>query len=229
MNFSQACLSVVIGFLGGSVIKAVTGPLITVPNFTQAETITPPQRLIFAPKEINGETVYVLTRIEDGNTPYVNLSQEQIVEAHNNGPIDGRAVRAETPLPKKSPIEGITYEDWNDLLKAIRIVESNNNPDAVGDNGNAIGIYQIWKNYHTDACMAGNIGGEYLDCYNPVYAENVVVEYMKRYATKRRLGEVTPEKIARIHNGGPNGYKWKSTDKYWAKVKPLFEKFKAER
>ena len=226
MNFSQVCLSVVVGFLGGSVIKLVTGPLITLPNFSQAETTTPPQRLVFVPKEINGETMYVLTRIEDGNTPYINLSQEQIVDAHNNGPIDGRTVRAETPLPKKSPIEGITYEDWNDLLKAIRIVESNNNPDAVGDNGNAIGIYQIWKNYHTDACMAGNISGDYLDCYDPVYAENVVVEYMKRYATKRRLGTVTPEKVARIHNGGPNGWKIGATDKYWAKVKPLFEKFR---
>ena len=29
---------------------------------------------------------------------------------------------------------------------------------------------------------------EYLDCYNPVYAENVVVEYMKRYATGASIG-----------------------------------------
>ena len=70
-------------------------------------------------------------------------------------------------------------------------------------------------------CMAGNVSGEYLDCYDPVYAENVVVEYMKRYATKRRLGVVTPEKVARIHNGGPNGWKISATDKYWAKVRYL--------
>ena len=228
MNFSQACLSVVVGFLGGSMIKAVTGPVITVPNFTQAETKTPSKRLVFMPKEINGETQYVLSRVEDGSVPY--LSPEQVVEAHNNGPIDGRTLKEEKPKPpKKSPIEGISLGDWNDLLEAIRIVESNNNPDAVGDNGNAIGVYQIWEDYHTDACMAGNIGGDYLDCYDPVYATSVVVEYMKRYAIERRIGKVTPEKIARIHNGGPNGYKWIATDKYWAKVKPVFERLQSER
>lgn len=53
---------------------------------------------------------------------------------------------------------------------------------------------------------------------------------MQRYATVKRLGRVpTVEDIARIHNGGPNGYKktattpaqklkLKNLDKYWAKV-----------
>ena len=219
MNFSQACLSVVVGFVGGSLIKAVTGPIITVPNFTQSEP--PPQRLVFMPKEINGETHYVLSRVEDGRTPY--LTQEQAVEAHNDGPIDGRTLREEKPKPpkKKSPIKGISLGDWNDLLEAIRLVESNNNPDAVGDNGNAIGVYQIWEDYHTDATLGGNLSGEYLDCYDPVYAENVVVEYMKRYAIERRIGKVTPEKIARIHNGGPNGWKINATKEYWEKVKAV--------
>ena len=225
MNGANIFASIVIGFCGGSLVRVFTGPVIEVPNFTQKQPA--PQRLVFMPKEINGETQYVLSRVEDGRIPY--LAPEQIVEAHNNGPIDGRTLRVETPRKKMSPIKGITQEDWDDLLEAIRIVESNNNPNAVGDSGNAIGIYQIWEDYHTDACMAGNINGEYLDCYNPVYAENVVVEYMKRYATKRRLGVVTPEKIARIHNGGPNGCKISATDKYWAKVEPIFERLRSER
>ena len=225
MSGANIFASIVIGFCGGSLVRVFTGPVIEIPNFTQKEP--PPQRLVFMPKEINGETQYVLSRVEDGRTPY--LSPEQIVEAHNNGPIDGRTLRAETPKRKMSPIKGITQEDWDDLLEAIRIVESNNNPNAVGDSGNAIGIYQIWEDYHTDACMAGNISGEYLDCYNPVYAENVVVEYMKRYATERRLGVVTPEKVARIHNGGPNGWKIGATEKYWDKVEPIFERLRSER
>jgi hypothetical protein len=49
--------------------------------------------------------------------------------------------------------------------------------------------------------------------------------YMDRYATAERLGhEPTIEDIARIHNGGPDGYKKSSTDKYWEKVKKLWEK-----
>ena len=225
MSGANIFASIVIGFCGGSLVRVFTGPVIEVPNFTQKQPA--PQRLVFMPKEINGETQYVLSRIEDGRTPY--LAPEQIVEAHNNGPIDGRTLRVETPKRKMSPIKGITQEDWDDLLEAIRIVESNNNPNAVGDSGNAIGIYQIWEDYHTDALMAGNISGEYLDCYDPVYAENVVVEYMKRYATERRLGKVTPEKVARMHNGGPNGWKIGATEKYWDKVEPIFERLRSER
>ena len=43
---------------------------------------------------------------------------------------------------------------------------------------------------------------------------------MARYATERRLGRTpTYEDVARIHNGGPNGYKKTATYKYWQKVK----------
>jgi len=223
MNGANIFASIVIGFCGGSLVRVFTGPVIEVPNFTQKQPA--PQRLVFMPKEINGETHYVLSRVENGSTPYIVPHNHEIVRQENQR-LHEHMQRTETPKRKMSPIEGITERDWNALLEAIRIVESNNNPNAVGDSGNAIGIYQIWEDYHTDACMAGNISGEYLDCYNPVYAENVVVEYMKRYATKRRLGEVTPEKIARIHNGGPNGWRIGATDKYWAKVKPIFERLR---
>ena len=43
---------------------------------------------------------------------------------------------------------------------------------------------------------------------------------MKKYATKKRLGHnPTAEDIARIHNGGPNGFKKGGTEGYWEKVK----------
>ena len=114
---------------------------------------------------------------------------------------------------------GLTDKELTDVLTAIRIVESNNNPDAVGDSGNAIGVYQIWKVYHQDATEFSGIGGNYRDCFDSVYADKVVRAYMARYATKKRLGRpVTMEDVARIHNGGPNGYKKKATLKYWEKV-----------
>jgi hypothetical protein len=37
-------------------------------------------------------------------------------------------------------------------------------------------------------------------------------------AIERRLGVVTLEKMARMHNGGPNGHKKEATKKYWDKV-----------
>ena len=42
---------------------------------------------------------------------------------------------------------------------------------------------------------------------------------MNRYATFQRLGRFpTCEDYARIHNGGPNGYKQSWTDGYWEKI-----------
>ena len=114
----------------------------------------------------------------------------------------------------------LTEKELSDVLTAIRAVESNNNPNAVGDSGNAIGVYQIWEVYWKDATERSGIGGKYRDCFDPDYADRIVRAYMDRYATEKRLGRpVTMEDIARIHNGGPNGYKKKSTLKYWSKVK----------
>jgi len=131
-----------------------------------------------------------------------------------------------TVLLLSSPAYSLSDKELNDVLSAIRIVESNNNPDAVGDGGSAIGVYQIWEVYWQDAVEHSKLPGKYVDCFNRSYADNVVRSYMKRYATKRRLGrEPTQEDIARIHNGGPNGYKKKrATQRYWEKVKRVLER-----
>lgn len=116
----------------------------------------------------------------------------------------------------------ITEKEMTDVLTAIRIVESNDDPNAVGDGGDSIGCYQIQKCYWLDAKEFSDLDGTYLDCYNRGYADRTVRCYMDRYATERRLGrEVTQEDIARIHNGGPNGWKKESTEKYWQKVKKI--------
>ena len=112
-----------------------------------------------------------------------------------------------------------------ELLDAICQVESNCNPDAVGDNGNAIGAYQIWYDYWYDAVTFSDdddleLSDEYKSCYDKDYSEKVVLVYWERYATMKRLGRTpTDEDRARIHNGGPNGYKIDATDGYWDKVK----------
>jgi len=78
------------------------------------------------------------------------------------------------------------------LILAIIAVESSGNDLAVGDNGDAYGCLQIHACYVQDA---------------------------SEYAKEDRLGRpVTIEDIARIHNGGPNGYKKDATIKYWKKV-----------
>ena len=113
----------------------------------------------------------------------------------------------------------LTEQEMTDVLAAIRVVESNDDPNAVGDGGDSIGCYQIQKCYWLDAKEFSDLDGTYLDCYNRGYADRTVRCYMDRYATERRLGrEVTQEDVARIHNGGPNGYKKECTKKFWKKV-----------
>jgi len=115
--------------------------------------------------------------------------------------------------------------DWTKLLAAIKQVESNGNEDAVGDGGRSIGAYQISTRYYGDAVEFNPSlaeGKSYQDVAgegSSAYAEEVIKSYMDRYATEARLGhKPTAEDIARIHNGGPNGYKKDSTLGYWKKV-----------
>ena len=109
------------------------------------------------------------------------------------------------------------------LLDAMKQVESEGNPCATGDNGRSLGAYQIMEAYYNDALQynpsLGDGGRTYSDVWgigSEAYSEEVIASYMGRYATPERLGrQPTDEDIARIHNGGPNGYQRDSTLPYW--------------
>ena len=97
---------------------------------------------------------------------------------------------------------------------------------AVGDGGTSFGPYQIRRAYYIDAVQYNprlrDGGKSFENVHGPgsyVYSEMVIQAYMNRYATVARLGHTaTNEDIARIHNGGPNGFRKSSTLKYWKKV-----------
>jgi len=100
------------------------------------------------------------------------------------------------------------------------LVESSLNPALVGDNGGAIGVLQMHKAYVQDAAEFAKKDWVHEDCLEPEIAVKIFRAYMARYATKKRLGrKPTLQDIARIHNGGPNGYKKDSTLRYWKIVK----------
>ncbi len=119
------------------------------------------------------------------------------------------------------------------LLAAILMVESSGNlnpPD--GDGGLSIGPYQIKYVYWLDS----ETPGKWKDCkaQNSTekeklrakdYSEKVILNYWKRYGSKflKSMSINDCEKLARIHNGGPVGYKKQSTTKYWNKVKKYLD------
>ena len=98
--------------------------------------------------------------------------------------------------------------------------------NAVGDGGTSFGPYQIRRAYYSDAVQYNprlqDGGKSFENVHGPgsyAYSERVIQAYMDRYATVARLGHTATDKdIARIHNGGPNGFRRSSTLKYWKKV-----------
>lgn len=105
------------------------------------------------------------------------------------------------------------------FILALIMVESSGNPKAIGDGGLAYGALQLHKAYVQDAAEYANKPWTHQDAFDPDKSIDIFKAYMARYATYERLGRApTFEDIARIHNGGPNGYKKEATVKYWKKV-----------
>jgi hypothetical protein len=131
------------------------------------------------------------------------------------------------PLPN-SKSNGVLDANIKQLLPAMARVESRGDPKAIGDSGDAIGLYQIHRSYWTDAVNYDKtLGGTYKDCFDPDYARRVVYAYLHRYGSNNS----DIEQLARIHNGGCNILKkqhsqkkseikaWNNTTKYWNKIK----------
>lgn len=108
--------------------------------------------------------------------------------------------------------------DLEFLLDAIARVESNNNPDAVGDNGRAIGSYQIHRRYWQDGIRILGVDWKYRDARDPHKARRVVRAYLRYYGKGKSLLD-----MARIHNGGPNGHRKRATLAYSRKVETILE------
>jgi hypothetical protein len=114
------------------------------------------------------------------------------------------------------------YSYSTELLNAIACIESNCDDKAIGDGGEAVGRYQIHKIYVDDVNRIAGTSYSYDDRYDPVKSEQMVIIYLTHYGDfyTRVTGKTpTAEVLARIHNGGPYGYRKKETIKYWNKVK----------
>ena len=118
----------------------------------------------------------------------------------------------------------------NDLIKIIIPlliqIESGGDPNAIGDKGLAVGILQLHPIYVKDVNLSFSTHYTLEDRFDKQKSIEITTLYLKKYgrAYERATGrKVTPEVLARIHNGGPNGWKKKSTNKYWNRCKKLIE------
>jgi len=134
-----------------------------------------------------------------------------------------------------------TIRDWQDRLwPAICYVESGHDPNAVGDGGKAVGIAQIWEICVNDVNRimghGPNVGFKYDDRKNEkksramfeIYTEYYGVRCAKEKARLHSLGltdrmpdaagEFSIGDLARIWNGGPDGWKKAATKEYELRV-----------
>lgn len=111
---------------------------------------------------------------------------------------------------------GEPQERYEPFLRALAQKESSGNPNAHNEKENAAGLYQIRPCYLADINRI--LGYERFiddDRYDPKKAALMVVIYLDHYATAKRLGHrPTWADRARIHNGGPNGFKAPATVRY---------------
>ena len=123
------------------------------------------------------------------------------------------------------------------LLDAIKYVESKNNSKAVGDKGRAFGCYQIHKVYIDDVNRIYKTNYKHSDAFNEKLAREIAKKYLTFYGKeyfKETGKEPTNEIFARIHNGGPSGWKngpgekaknrYNNTSVYWMKVEKALKK-----
>ena len=107
----------------------------------------------------------------------------------------------------------IRSDEIERLLDAIAKVESRHDLNATGDGGKAVGVYQIHRDYWADGTKFLGVTWDYALAADPEKAREVVRAYLLHYGQGCTLLE-----MARIHNGGPNGYKKPSTLAYARKI-----------
>lgn len=113
------------------------------------------------------------------------------------------------------------------LIPVLIQVESGGDLEAVGDNGKAIGVLQLWNIYIQDVNRVYKTKYSHSDAKYYYNSIEIAVRYLtfwgKQYE-KRTGKEATLEILAKLHNGGPyadksKGQKLVNVNNYWKKVK----------
>lgn len=115
--------------------------------------------------------------------------------------------------------ENTIYDKIPEIIKVLRVIESQNDPNAIGDNGKAKGVLQIHSIYVKEVNNRYGTSFKHNEMFDPVKAEEVTYLYMKffiKYYNKKFNKMPTEQDLVRIHNGGAfRGYKIDATKHYY--------------
>lgn len=116
----------------------------------------------------------------------------------------------------------ITPMSLSAIIAILVSIESSGNDLAIGDGGAARGPLQIHKSVVEDVNRISGKHFQWRRMTNRAEATQVATIYLSHYATEARLGhKPSAEEVARIWNGGPNGYRRTATDGYARKFKAI--------
>jgi len=116
------------------------------------------------------------------------------------------------------------------FLLMLAMHESGGNQYAIGDNGDAVGAYQI----HVEVIQDVNerYGTRYVnaDRFNKVKSAEIATRYLKYWGGregvnfKDGINRREAQVLARIWNGGPKGHERSCTVSYWERFKKQYSK-----
>ncbi len=118
------------------------------------------------------------------------------------------------------------------LILAVIQIESAGDYQAVNEAEQAYGCMQIRKIYVDDVNRILRLNKDsrifvHEDAFDKDKSIDMFLIYTLYYAEQKEKKTGSPatyEDLARIHNGGPNGWKKESTKKYFKKVKQEMQK-----
>lgn len=122
-----------------------------------------------------------------------------------------------SPLSARLAEAGVDYDR---LLDAIAKVESDRGATSAN-------VYQLRRIYIRDVNRIKGWSVRYADAIrDPELAKRCIRAYWRHYARdyERRTGrKATAETLARMHNGGPDGWSKAATARYWRRVSRAYK------
>ena len=118
------------------------------------------------------------------------------------------------------------------LMVLLLQLESGGDNLAVGDGGRSHGCLQISAAVVQDVNDHYNTKYDRQDAYNRQRSQEICGLYLLRWGRQyeRETGmKASPEVLARIWVGGPDGWREDCTDPYWVRLKDLVTTIKLQR
>ena len=114
------------------------------------------------------------------------------------------------------------------IMSILKVVETNNDTDSIGDNGRSYGILQIQRSVLSDVNRIYGTDYRHNDMFNEEASEEVFMLYLcygKEVFLKKHCRFPTEEEIVRMWNGGIyKGYKYNQTKSYYQKYLDVKER-----